>query len=259
MHKWIAQRLDCACLLLHLSELSGNVLLVHLWRRYSYVSPLTQLISFVIQMAVTRLSVCAYFYWYSSGTMRDAPQSFRLPFFSEAMLVVKEGLLGAWLLYSVLHPFARIFTQPYETASSDKRSSVKYPVLFIHGYACNAGYWYPVLRYLSNADVTQLYTISLQPLYLDIPSFAEQVAERVEVILDKTKRDKVILVGHSMGGLVARAFMKKHGDKCVAKLITLQTPHQGTEVGKSTLARAFSGDSVSDMLPGETQNQPQKF
>ncbi|HYN89074.1 MAG TPA: alpha/beta fold hydrolase, partial [Ardenticatenaceae bacterium] len=50
--------------------------------------------------------------------------------------------------------------------------------------------------------------------------------------LKRSGRDKVILVAHSMGGLVARAYVQSRdyrGD--VAQVITLGTPHRGTPVG----------------------------
>jgi len=39
--------------------------------------------------------------------------------------------------------------------------------------------------------------------------------------------DKVYLVGHSMGGLVSRAYAQKHGTTKVEKIITIGSPHQG--------------------------------
>jgi pimeloyl-ACP methyl ester carboxylesterase len=40
----------------------------------------------------------------------------------------------------------------------------------------------------------------------------------------------VVLVGHSMGGLAIRAWMRAFGTEKVARVITLGTPHQGTQV-----------------------------
>ena len=252
VRRWLWHRLDVACLCLHVGEFLWNAIVVQIWRHFVHVPLPVQLFSFLLQMALVRLCVVTYFYFHSSPTMRHAPLRFRLPLLHEAMVVLQESLLGAWLLYSILHPFSTLLTRPFEAARASRASMVKYPVLFIHGYACNAGYWYPVLRYLSNADVAHMYTISLEPLYLDIHGFAVQVANKVETILNETKSEKLILVGHSMGGLVARAFMKWHGGgKCVAKVITLQTPHQGTNVAKSSLAGVFSAHAVSDMCPGE--------
>lgn len=251
----IGQRLDLLCLVLHAFELAVSRLIIQCLCPCVSSSFVGQLIFLLIQMAATRFCIVFCFYRHSSKTMRQAPGCFQLPLFQEILIVLRESWIGAMLLYSVLHPLSSFLTPRFEGLHK-KPSTVKYPILFIHGYACNAGYWYPVLRYLSNADVTQLYAINLQPLYLDIPAYAEQVAKKVEMILKETGSEKVILVGHSMGGLVARAFMKWHDGDKVAKLITLQTPHQGTDICTNPLARTFSGDSVSDMLPGHFLSFP---
>ena len=67
------------------------------------------------------------------------------------------------------------------------------------------------------------------------------IRDAIKHVLDITHRDKVILVGHSMGGLAAREYLqnltqddeKKH----VAKLVTIGTPNGGSN---STLGPASS-------------------
>ncbi len=55
----------------------------------------------------------------------------------------------------------------------------------------------------------------------------------IQMVLLKTGRDKVILMGHSMGGLAAREYIQNYsnwqidGNHHVAKLITTGTPHGG--------------------------------
>ena len=44
--------------------------------------------------------------------------------------------------------------------------------------------------------------------------------------------DQMVLIGHSMGGLVARACMRRYGAKGVAKLIALGSPHHGTRLAR---------------------------
>jgi triacylglycerol lipase len=39
-------------------------------------------------------------------------------------------------------------------------------------------------------------------------------------------------VGHSMGGLVARAYLRDHGAARVARVVTLGTPHRGTGLAR---------------------------
>jgi triacylglycerol esterase/lipase EstA (alpha/beta hydrolase family) len=50
----------------------------------------------------------------------------------------------------------------------------------------------------------------------------------VESIRSETGHEKIIILAHSMGGLVARAYLRDHGCAHIAKVITLGTPHRGT-------------------------------
>jgi len=52
------------------------------------------------------------------------------------------------------------------------------------------------------------------------------------------------MVAHSMGGLVARAYLRRYGGAKVRRLITVGTPHQG-----SMLAYLFPGVSLSQLRP----------
>lgn len=58
------------------------------------------------------------------------------------------------------------------------------------------------------------------------------VAYTISYILQKTGRDKVILMGHSMGGLASREYLQNwvqsDGFHHVAKLVTTGTPHRGS-------------------------------
>ena len=55
----------------------------------------------------------------------------------------------------------------------------------------------------------------------------------IQIVLQKTGRDKVILMGHSMGGLASREYIQnpinwqQDGQHHVAKLVTTGTPHGG--------------------------------
>ncbi|VVB78529.1 PGAP1-like protein [uncultured archaeon] len=57
-------------------------------------------------------------------------------------------------------------------------------------------------------------------------------ADRLKVVVDTLKyytgKDKVVIIAHSMGGLVSREYLRKYGNQDVDKLITLGTPNHGT-------------------------------
>ncbi|MCA1856575.1 alpha/beta fold hydrolase [Massilia oculi] len=101
------------------------------------------------------------------------------------------------------------------------------PVLLLHGYGCNSGYWSHLLPRLEAAGISHA-TLDLAPLTGDIDGYVAQVGEAVDALCVASGADRVVLVAHSMGGLVARAWMRACGTARVARVITLGTPHHGT-------------------------------
>jgi pimeloyl-ACP methyl ester carboxylesterase len=101
------------------------------------------------------------------------------------------------------------------------------PVLLLHGYGCNSGYWSHLVPRLDAAGISHA-SVDLEPLTGDIDGYAPLVERAVEALRTATGADKVIIVAHSMGGLVARAWMRACGSARVARVITLGTPHHGT-------------------------------
>lgn len=49
---------------------------------------------------------------------------------------------------------------------------------------------------------------------------------------EKYCKSGIILVGHSRGGLVARRYLRKYGDRRIRGLITLATPHRGSRMAQ---------------------------
>lgn len=101
------------------------------------------------------------------------------------------------------------------------------PVLLVHGYGCNSGYWHGMSRALSNAHISH-YAIDLEPVFADIDDYATQIHEAIGNMCEETGASQVIILAHSMGGLATRAYLRAHGDERVTKVITLGSPHKGT-------------------------------
>lgn len=118
------------------------------------------------------------------------------------------------------------------------------PVLLLHGYACNSGYWLPMSKLLTQAGVSH-YGIDLEPPGASIDDFVPQVRAAVERLCAETGSKQVIVLAHSMGGLVARAYLRRHGDARIARVITLGTPHHGT-----ALAGLGPGSNAMQMRRG---------
>ena len=87
------------------------------------------------------------------------------------------------------------------------------PVILVHGVLVNDGVWFTMRRYLARHDVGAVYTINYGPTYDDIEHFAEQLGAKIESVCAATGAAQVLLVGHSMGGLVARAYVRQRAGR----------------------------------------------
>lgn len=119
------------------------------------------------------------------------------------------------------------------------------PVLLIHGYFCNRAVWRPMARRLS-ARGHAVDAVDLEPPFASIDTYAPRIAAAVDALRARTGANRVALVCHSMGGLAARAFLRRFGDASVACVVTLGTPHRGTvhaSLGQGANARQMRRDS----------------
>ncbi|MBK8323260.1 MAG: alpha/beta fold hydrolase [Betaproteobacteria bacterium] len=118
-------------------------------------------------------------------------------------------------------------------------------VLVVHGYFSNRGILRGVLRSLSARGATPVYTFNFHGLFRPIDELAEQLAMQVDLIVRPAGAKAVVIVAHSMGGLVARAYLARHGSGSVARLVTIASPHHGTR-----LARLGMGTNARQMREG---------
>ena len=102
-------------------------------------------------------------------------------------------------------------------------------------------------------------TVTLEPVFGDIDAYAEGVRERIDQLIAETGAARVVVVGHSMGGLACRAYLRRFGAERVARLITLGTPHGGTRLAR--LGRGLNAGQMrhaSDWL-GPSARPPALF
>jgi triacylglycerol esterase/lipase EstA (alpha/beta hydrolase family) len=106
-------------------------------------------------------------------------------------------------------------------------------VVFVHGYICNRGLWNPWMKRLLKLD-RAFVAVSLEPVFADLDEYVPQL-ERAVRRMEAATGLAPIIVAHSMGGLVARAWLRSRtahkrsdGTDEAARLITIGTPHRGT-------------------------------
>lgn len=119
------------------------------------------------------------------------------------------------------------------------------PLLLVHGVLVNDGVWFAFRRDLARRGIGPVYAINYGPPLADIEHFSGQLKTRIDAICAATGAARVALIGHSMGGLVSRAYLRRFGAARIASLTTIGTPHHG-----SMLAWTFFGCCLAQMRPG---------
>lgn len=122
------------------------------------------------------------------------------------------------------------------------------PIILIHGYGCNRGLWLPAARWFAGRGY-RVSAISLHPLHCSIDDYAQAIEREIASVRTSSGATRVALVGHSMGGLAARAYLCHCAARCqdplVAAFVTLGTPHRGTHI-----ARIGVGENARQMRYG---------
>jgi triacylglycerol lipase len=104
-------------------------------------------------------------------------------------------------------------------------------LLLVHGYFCNRALWTSFAKTLA-ADGHFIGSVNLEPVFGSIDEYPALIQAGIQELRSRSRQGKVVLIGHSMGGLAIRAYLRDYGGAAVSKVITLGTPHQGTWVGQ---------------------------
>jgi pimeloyl-ACP methyl ester carboxylesterase len=103
------------------------------------------------------------------------------------------------------------------------------PVIFVHGLSDRASIFNRLQDRLRGCGAGPFLTATYSPFNPDIRTAARALAEQVERAREQAGGRPVCLVGHSLGGLIARYYVQRlGGDRHVSLVITLATPHSGT-------------------------------
>ncbi|SBT94353.1 alpha/beta hydrolase fold [Streptomyces sp. DI166] len=121
------------------------------------------------------------------------------------------------------------------------------PVVLLHGFIDNRSVFVLLRRSLAQHGRHRIESLNYSPLTCDIRTAAELLGRHVEEICERTGSERVDVVGHSLGGLIARYYVQcLGGDARVRTLVTLGTPHSGTSV----VPLANAHPIVRQMRPG---------
>ncbi len=116
------------------------------------------------------------------------------------------------------------------------------PVLLLHGLFVNQSCWFWFKKQLRRQGFQNITTMNLSSWHSE-EALTELLAKKVDELRHQLGVNKVYLVGHSMGGMIARNYIQLRGghDK-VEQLVCLGSPHHGTKLA------TFSLDPLGKLL-----------
>lgn len=103
------------------------------------------------------------------------------------------------------------------------------PILLIHGIMDNRSVFTVFRRALHRRGFGVVHAVNYGLFTGDLRAAAHELREHVEKLCEATGADKVHIVGHSLGGVIARYYVQRVGGSArVDTLVTLGSPHSGT-------------------------------
>ena len=121
------------------------------------------------------------------------------------------------------------------------------PILLVHGLVDNRSIFTLLRRTLRRRGFGRVMTVNYSPFTHDIRSAANRLHALIEQICEETGYERVHVVGHSLGGVIARYYVQRlGGDARVHTLCTLGSPHAGTAAARllpSPVVRQLRRDS----------------
>jgi triacylglycerol esterase/lipase EstA (alpha/beta hydrolase family) len=173
----------------------------------------------------------------------------------------------------ILHyPFGwtRARVRPSDNGSSPDGRPVKVdrihdtPVALVHGYFHNRSGFDFLSQELRRRGFRWIHGMNYNPLGNTIPELAERFGRYVDDLRRVSGSNRVHIVGHSLGGVIARWYVEElGGHRVVDTCVTIGTPHRGTYaayLGPGVAARELRpGSGVMQRLESSLRRSRVKY
>jgi len=151
----------------------------------------------------------------------------------------------------------QVYLRSNRIVRRDDFAQAEETVLLLHGFFQTRQVW-KVMEDRLRADGYGVFSFDLGGLLWrlnnrSIDEQARMISDKLDGICERYELDRFHIVGHSMGGLIARTYVQQYGgDRRVKSLVTLGTPHRGTPtaaVGVWLMAGGILSSNPWEMIP----------
>jgi hypothetical protein len=132
------------------------------------------------------------------------------------------GVVGE--LSAIAHMVGALPWRSFATDSLQDVGTHPVPVVFVHGLLGDGTNFALLRRHLARHGIRRFSSFAYRPR-LDYQRLATALGERIAAVCHEAGTAQVDVVGHSLGGLIARYFTQTRGVSSVRRLVTLGTPY----------------------------------
>lgn len=158
--------------------------------------------------------------------------------------------ISLWVYFNnywpeLFYQFGKFYLYPFKFINLSRNTHKnKIAVLLIHGYGRNQTDWLWLRKQIGNLPI---FTVNMHPDFAPIEQITKNsIPKTIAKIQHKTSCEKLVLIGHSMGGLVASYYSEYLDPKnLVTDVITIASPLHGTKISIMGY-----GENAKQMCPG---------
>lgn len=215
---------------------------------------LLTLICVLLLVSIWASLVTYSFFWYENAWRERFAQNL-----GKLKWMVLAGVLSSVASMSVLivsYPLGLI-RRLWEPHEIDLDGPL---IILAHGVYHNASAWILLKRRLRKAGFKNIFILSYGSFFTSFERTLERFEDFVAMARSMVPNQPVYLIGHSLGGLLARVYAEKsHGAAVPAAVITLGSPHQGSKIAAFGIGKLASSLIYRGHLFAEIESGPARL
>ncbi len=116
------------------------------------------------------------------------------------------------------------------------------PIVLVHGLFCSSSLWQPFREYFLKKGYTshEIFAIDYTDSQNVFENEMKDLSKFIKNVRKYTGSEKIILVGHSKGGILIRIYIQMTAGKNITHAITFASPNKGTPKSRSHYTRPGS-------------------
>lgn len=191
------------------------------------------------------------FFWYETA---NGPHHARLREISRGRIgrLLLKGIASssaAAVLVILLYPLG--YMQRFRTAAPAPECPLP-PVILVHGLYHNSSAWILYRIWLRRAGFRNVFVLNYNSFRCSFHDILERLDSLARDVASRFQGKPIVMIGHSLGGLVCRAYSERYDGVSIGAVVTIGTPHHGSKlavlgIGRLAQSLAYRGPLIAEL------------